>query len=122
MQLSIIEGNYTVHRLAADASSPVIPLSSFFNIVKTDEELSVVCLDSIDIDSEKSETDWALIKVEGPLEFSMTGVLAKFSTVLAEAKISIFVVSTFDTDYVMVKSETLNQAKKALTNNGYIFI
>jgi hypothetical protein len=122
MQLSIIKGTYTIHRLAANAPLPAIPSNGFFNIVKTDEELSVVCLDSISIDSEKSETGWALIKLQGPFEFSMTGVIAKTSAILAEEKISVFVISTFDTDYVMVKSDTLNRTKKVLSEKRYTFI
>ncbi|OQY51964.1 MAG: hypothetical protein B6230_03645 [Desulfobacteraceae bacterium 4572_89] len=61
------------------------------------------------------------IKVEGPLNFSLTGSLAKISTVLAKAEISIFAISTFDTDYILVKSEKLPFAERALLKSGYIF-
>ena len=73
------------------------------------------------INSEKSDTDWSCIKVEDPLDFSLTGILAKISTVLAKAKISIFVISTFDTDYILVKSEKLPFAERALLKSGYTF-
>ncbi|OQY33417.1 MAG: hypothetical protein B6I38_03630 [Anaerolineaceae bacterium 4572_5.1] len=84
-------------------------------------ELSIVCDINTNIASEKSEKDWACIKVLGPLDFALTGILARISNVLAEAEISIFALSTYDTDYVLVKSNTLLASKKALKKAGYIF-
>ncbi|OQX62500.1 MAG: hypothetical protein B5M51_06030 [Anaerolinea sp. 4484_236] len=83
--------------------------------------LSIVCDINTNIASEKSEKDWACIKVLGPLDFALTGILARISNVLAEAEISIFALSTYDTDYVLVKSNTLLASKKALKKAGYIF-
>ncbi|MBT6337840.1 MAG: ACT domain-containing protein, partial [Desulfobacula sp.] len=57
----------------------------------------------------------------GPLDFSLTGIMADISAVLAKAEISIFAISTFDTDYILVKSEKLPETKRALQNDGYIF-
>ena len=64
---------------------------------------------------------WSCLKIAGPLDFSLTGILADISTVLAEAEISIFAISTFDTDYILVKSEKLPYAKAALLASGYTF-
>ena len=83
--------------------------------------MSVVCSSSVILNSEKSETGWSCIKVIGPLDFSLTGILSDISVILAKAKISIFAISTFDTDYILVKSEKLQAAKKVLKQAKYAF-
>ncbi len=121
-QLNILENHFTIHRFPANHEIPnQVYESQFYSISKTDEELSIVCNSTTQVNSEKSDTDWSCIKVEGPLNFSLTGILAKISTVLAKAEISIFAISTFDTDYILVKSEKLPFAKKALLKSGYTF-
>ena len=122
LKLSILENHFTIHRFLPNHEIPnKIYKSEFYSISKTEEELSVVCSSSIQLNSEKSEMDWSCIKVIGPLDFSLTGILANISVVLAEAKISIFAISTFDTDYILIKSEKLLFAKKALLESGCIF-
>ena len=122
LQLNILEHHFTIHRFPANHEIPnQVYESQFYSISKTDEELSIVCNSTIQVNSEKSDTDWSCIKVEGPLDFSLTGILAEISTILAEAEISIFAISTFDTDYILVKSEKLPFAKKVLLKSGYIF-
>ena len=121
-QLNILENHFTIHHFPANHEIPnQVYESQFYSISKTDEELSIVCNSTTQVNSEKSDTDWSCIKVEGPLNFSLTGILAKISTVLAKAEISIFAISTFDTDYILVKSEKLPFAKKALLKSGYTF-
>ena len=93
----------------------------FFSVTRTPEELSIVCPESVEIQSDSCEPDWRAIKVIGPLVFSMTGVLAKLSLTLADAKISIFAISTFDTDYLLVKHNDVGRAQTALSGVGYIF-
>ena len=118
--LTLLKQTFTIYRLAPDAEIPASALdSSFFAITRTDEELSLVLLDSVEIESDKSDAGWACFKVEGPLEFSLVGVLAGISSVLAEAGVSIFAVSTFDTDYILVKREQVQAAKEALTSAGH---
>ena len=122
LQLNILENHFTIHRFPANHEIPnQVYESQFYSISKTDEELSIVCNSTTQVNSEKSDTDWSCIKVEGPLDFSLTGILSKISTVLAIAEISIFAISTFDTDYILVKSEKLPFAKKALLKSGYTF-
>jgi len=121
MKLNILEGTYNIHRLAPKSTIPDLTQHLFYNVTQTSEELSVVCIDSITIEADKTESDWRVIKVLGPLAFNMTGVIAKLSEILAEAAISIFVISTFDTDYVMVKADKLEQAKRALEKQDYHF-
>ena len=122
LNLKIFDGSFSIHRLSPKNEIPIqIYQGQFFSITKTDEEISVVCSSSVYLDSESSETDWSCIKVLGPLDFSLTGILADISAILAKAEISIFAISTFDTDYILIKSEKLQAAKKALQQAEYDF-
>ena len=120
LTLKVLDGDYIIYRFSPEKRLPAEVLeSSFLSITKTDEELSVVCDAAIDLEAEKAELGWSCLKVLGPLDFSLTGILAKLSAVLAEAKISLFAVSTYDTDYILVKSENLEMAIEALGAQGY---
>ena len=122
LNLNILDGSFSIHRLSPNDEIPHrIYQSQFYSIAKTDEEISVVCPSSLDLDSERSETGWSCIKVLGPLDFSSTGILADISAVLAKADISIFAISTYDTDYILIKSEKIEAAKKALQRAEYTF-
>ena len=68
------------------------------------------------------ELNWQALEVVGPLALTMTGILSNISTILANEKISIFAISTFDTDYILVKEEFINQAIAALRDNQYLVI
>ncbi len=96
-----------------------VEASEFFSITKTMDELSIVCSEnSIPIDI-KCEKDWRVLKVHGPLDFSLIGILSSISTILAKKGISIFAISTYDTDYILVKDKDINNAIDALTYEGY---
>ncbi len=120
--LKILNGEFTIHRFDP---SEVIPTqlfaSEFFWIGKTDTELSVVCSSAIELGSTKSETGWKTIRVLGQIDFSAIGVIAGITSVLADKGISVYVVSTFETDYVLVKTQMLAGAIEALTESEYIF-
>ena len=94
--------------------------AGFYFIGKTDEELSLVCRTE-DAPAHTIERDdgWKGFRIEGPLDLSLVGVLSKLSAVLAEQGIGIFAVSTFDTDYVLVKKENFGRALGALSGAGY---
>ena len=95
----ILYGTYTIHQLQAGSVIPeAVYQSPFYNISKTTDELSIVCLSSIPIHSLQSNGEWTCLKVLGPLDFSLTGILANIAGVLADGGISIFAISTFDTD------------------------
>jgi hypothetical protein len=96
--------------------------SDFFTIVKTDDTLSIVCSSSIEFNSEKTNSGWSCLKVLGPLDFSMTGIWAKISKALSKSDISIFALSTYDTDYILVPSSNLTLAKKTLAASGCIIV
>ena len=120
LTLTLLEQTFTLHRLEPDAEIPALALRNpFFAVTRTANETSLVLPDSIEIDSDKSDTGWACFKVEGPLEFNLVGILAGIASVLAEAQVSIFALSTFDTDYILVKREQVQAAKEALRAAGY---
>ncbi len=123
LRLKVLDENLTIHRLDPDDVIPIaVYESSFFNVVKTNEEISIVCPTELEVTSWNREKDWSCIKVMGPLDFTLTGILSKIAKVLADAKISIFVISTFDTDYFLVKSEKIEHAMVALKEAEYEFV
>lgn len=92
----------------------------FLFIGKTDNELSLVCEEkSIPENAVKADRGWMGFRIEGTLDFSLIGILSKISTILAENKIGIFAVSTYDTDYILVKKDNIEKAKIVLGDNGY---
>ena len=121
LRLSLLQGLYAICRLAADSPLPPWAQVGGFNaLVRASEELSVVCALEVVPPDVTHEGDWRILKVAGPLEFSMIGVLAGLASALAEAGVSIFVVSTYDTDYLLVKAQKLELALEALRRAGYV--
>lgn len=121
-KLKILEGQFSIHRLSPDkVIPPNIYESEFYSIVKTDDELSIVCDSSIELPAEESNTDWKCVKFIGPLNFSLTGVLSKISFILANSKISIYALSTYNTDYLLIEASNIIKAKQALITAGYTF-
>jgi uncharacterized protein len=124
LTLSILENMFGIYRLDPVSEIPAWACEgSFFSITKTPEELSVVCPESsipTNIPEKgRAERGWSCLKVEGPLDFGLTGILAEISRILAEKGVSIFAVSTYDTDYILVREIDLERAAKALTEEGY---
>jgi len=120
--LSVLEETFSIHRLAPDASLPeAVSECDFYSLSKTTDELSLVCPEHLAVKSEKSNPDWKCLKVAGPLDFELTGILAGITDVLAKEKLSVFAISTFDTDYILLKKQGLTAAISALERVGYIF-
>lgn len=92
----------------------------FYFIGKTDEELSLVCRteDTPDCTTERDD-GWKCFRIQGVLDFSLIGILSKISGILADNKIGIFAVSTYNTDYILVKSENFSKAIDVLSKEGY---
>ena len=119
-KLTILPQIFSICRLGQDAPIPDWALSSgFFSITRTDEELSVVAPQAQVPEGVKRDPGWRCLKVEGPLDLSATGVLASLANPLAEEGISIFAVSTYDTDYLLVKQKDLEKAVTVLSENGH---
>ena len=94
--------------------------TEFYFIGRTDEEISLVCKTE-DTPAATTERDdgWCGFRIEGVLDFSLIGILSKLSGILAENKIGIFAVSTFNTDYILVKGENFERAMTVLADAGY---
>ena len=117
--LSTLPGRWAVCRLHAEAAVPAwAEGGSFFSATRTREELSIVCEEAAVPEGVKAERGWAALKLHGPIPFGTTGVLASLTAPLAEAGISLFAVSTYDTDYLLVKAESLAEAISALRKAG----
>jgi len=118
MKLKKLNYDLTVCKLSSTAD---IDLGrDFYFIGKTDEEISLVCKTE-DAPQNTLERDdgWKGFYIQGMLDFSLIGILSKISGILAQNKIGIFAVSTFNTDYILVKSENFERAIKALEDEGY---
>jgi hypothetical protein len=120
MHLSILNGTFAICRLLPGDPLPAwLPMGGFVSFTRTDEELSVVCSETVVPEGIRSERGWRILKVQGPLDFSLTGILASLSGVLADANISLFAISTFDTDYLLVLEAQLEQAVAVLGRSGH---
>jgi hypothetical protein len=114
MRLHILHDMFTIHRLAPDAAVPeAVWRAPIFCAMRTREELSLVVPSDVSIESEKHETDWRGFQVAGELDFALVGILAKLSSILAEAGVPLFALSTFNTDYLLVKQAHFEKAKEA---------
>jgi hypothetical protein len=123
----VIPGTYAICRLPAKDPLPPWAGKAFTSITRTADELSIVCderrlppdLDGLDL---RVARGWALLKVHGPFPLDVVGVLASVAKPLAEAEVSLFALSTFDTDYILVKRTYVNQAIAALTLVGHTLV
>ena len=110
----------SICRLEKNAPIPEWALTGeFFSITRTAEELSVVCPQNQVPPGVQKQDGWKVLQVEGPLDFSLTGVLASLTGPLAKEGISVFAISTYDTDYLLVKQELLEKAIDILTKREY---
>jgi hypothetical protein len=120
LSLYILPGRLAVCRLPPDALLPRPPSNAnFWSVTRTKEELTVVLPEEAVSAGWQAEIGWRCFKVLGPLDFGLTGILASLVTSLTEAGVPIFAVSTYDTDYILVKEENLEKAKQALLASGH---
>jgi hypothetical protein len=120
LELSLLPERFAISRLAADSPIPAWATQGpFFSVTRTGDELSVVTEVSLIPVGVQSQSGWRVLKVHGRFVLSEIGVLSALASPLAEAKISLFAVSTFDTDYLLVASETLSAAIAALQRAGH---
>lgn len=119
--LTLLADRYAVCQLAADADLPGWASGGpFFSVMRTPDELSVVCAEaSVPPAGVLAERGWRVLKLHGPFPFGMTGVLASILVPLAAVKVGIFALSTYNTDYVLVKEEQLDAALTALREAGH---
>ena len=120
LRFSVLPGSFAVLRLAPDAEVPPgVLVPPFHSVTRTPAELSIVCPDGAVPDGARAERGWAILALQGPFPFELTGILASVLVPLAKAGVGIFALSTFDTDWVLVKRERLDEAVAALAAAGH---
>lgn len=121
MELKILKQNFSICKIKEINSISID--GEFLFIGKTDDEISIVCdCEHTPANYTDISRNWKCIKIIGTLDFSLIGILSKISTILAEHNIGIFVVSTYNTDYILVKEDKISLAKKCLEENNYTFV
>lgn len=120
LKLRVPKNEFAIHRLRPDdvILESVLKAESFW-LGKTEDELSIVCDSNVELESREINNGWAGFKVLDPLDLGAVGILSGLSSALADAGFSIFVISTFDTDYILVKSVELEKATSVLQRAGY---
>jgi uncharacterized protein len=120
LTLDLVPGSFAICRWPSGDSLPRwVMEGTFFSVTRTPTELSAVCAAAAVPPGVKAEGPWSVLAVRGPLDLNLTGVLAGLATSLAAAGISIFAVSTYDTDYVLVRNHDLDRAVRVLRDAGH---
>ena len=119
LRISILRSRFAVARLAPSAAVPSWVRGAFTSVTRTEHELSIICDDTAVPDDVRSERGWRGLMVEGPIPFEVTGVAAALVAPLAAAKISVFLLATFDTDYLLLKEEVFARAVEILRAEGH---
>jgi hypothetical protein len=116
----MLPGRFAVCRLEAGAAVPAwATTGKFFSVTHTTDDISIVCDQSVVPERVRCGRDWRCLKLAGPIPFTTVGVLASLVQPLADAGISVFAISTFDTDYVLVKEGDFEKAVEAIGQAGH---
>jgi hypothetical protein len=121
--LTLLPDRLTVCRL--DPSDPLpewVAGDGFLSITRTATELSIVCAEGLPPVGMRREDGWRALVIDGQLDFGLVGIVAELSGILAAIGVSLFVVSTFDTDYLLVKADALERAIAALRKHGHLVV
>jgi hypothetical protein len=120
LTIDILPDNYSIFRFSSESEIPDwIYSSDFYSITKTKDEISVVAFQTDEAAGLQCNRDWRVLKIAGPLDFSLIGIVANISTALSDKKIPVFIISTYDTDYILVKQNDLFAGIKALEEIGH---
>ncbi|MDQ6800303.1 MAG: ACT domain-containing protein [Acidobacteriota bacterium] len=114
-----LRDTFAIVRLPSPEEIPRWASGEFVSITRTADELSIVCRESAVPAGNQADRGWECLKVEGPMPLTTVGVAADFTALLAKAGVSVFLISTFDTDYVLVKGDALGRAEDALRGGGH---
>lgn len=117
--LELLPSAFVICCLDPDALAPDWATGDLVSITRTQDELSVVCHQEDVPDDVQAERGWRCLRVSGKLDFSLVGIIATLTNALADAGISVFITSTFNTDYLLVKEEALDDAVEALEEAGH---
>lgn len=119
LDLQLLAGAYAVSRLSPDEPLPEWARGELLAAIWTPDELSIVSTADAVPESVRSEPGWLVLRVVGQLDFSLIGILAALTEALAQAKVSVFALSTFDTDYLLVRERDRERALRALEEAGH---
>lgn len=122
MNFKVLTGKYAIYKFAIGSVMPErICSGDFYSITKTIDEISVVARQSDVIEGYmECNKDWRIVRIEGSLDFSLVGIIADISAIFKNKNISIFTISTYDTDYFLIKQKDLDTAIQALIENNHI--
>ena len=116
----LLDKDYSIYKFNMDFQiDNNIFSNDFISITKTKDEISVVAITGLFEHYIKKEDDWKILKIDGMLDFALTGIISRISTILANNGISVFVISTYNTDYIMIKKDKLEEAIKVLEGSEY---
>ena len=120
MVLELLDKEYSVYKFNVKHQIDINIFSNdFISITKTKDEISIVAITGLFEHFVKREDNWKILKLDGILDFTLTGIISKISTILAKNGISVFVISTYNTDYIMVKKDRLEETVKVLEKDKY---
>jgi hypothetical protein len=123
LQLSLLEEVYGICVFKNDAAIPEwTAAASFCSITRTQKELTVVCPQNTIASDCECDSDWRCFRIDGNFDLNQIGIISSLAAPLAQADISIFVVSSYDTDYILVKGENVEQAVTVLSDNGHLIV
>jgi len=122
--MSLMPHEYVIHRFDSTDKIPIGLLINepMYHISKTEDELSIVCRSSILLASKKISKLYKCLKILGPLDFELVGIISRVAEILKNKAIPIFVISTFDTDYILINKNEVTASIKALSEDEYISI
>ena len=114
-----LRDTFAIVRLAPSEEIPRWVAGEFFSITRTADELSIVCKESLVPAGSHADRGWLCLKLEGPIPLATYGVASEFTALLAKARVSVSVIATFDTDYLLIKGDALDRAEDALRGGGH---
>jgi hypothetical protein len=119
LTIDLRPGEYVLSRLPGGSALPAVSSEAFTSITSTPDEISLVTPAGHEPAGAKVDAGWRLLTVRGPLEFTLTGIMASLAGSLAAAGVPLFAVSTFDTDHILVKQSDVERAVHALREAGH---
>ena len=119
MILTLLPDTFAIVRLPPTDDVPKWATAPFVSITRTADELSIVCRETAVPAGSHADRGWQCLKLAGPIPLKTVGVASEFTSLLAKAGVSVFLISTFDTDYLLVKGDAFEKAADALRGGGH---
>ena len=124
LKLEILRSQFSIHNLLLESNIPdsLFKESSFFSFTYTEDEKSLICESSISLEGIRRDDNWTCIKLVGQLEVEATGIWSRITTICSNSGCSVLTVTTFNTDYFLVKTKQLERLKSLFLENNFIFV